>query len=232
MILDKEVEVILYSHNINYYEIKGYDIPRKKNKYNIITVPRKSKIKVKIKDLQKSSNVLVDWQCEECGKIEKRSFNNCRKLCKSCSSKGELSRSWNGGTSKPVCLECGKRISFGSSNCKPCRAKKIIGRNNPNYNPNLSRDERILKRKEEGYSVWRNNVKYRDKYTCQKCNYVGYKNDGVMVAHHMSSYRYNKNERINESNGITLCKECHLEFHKCFGFRNNTFEQNIKFIEG
>jgi hypothetical protein len=168
MILDDEVEVILFSHNIKYYENKGYKIPRKINKFGKLTVPRKEKILVKIEDLQKSSNVLVNWKCEDCGKIEKRNFNNCRKLCKSCSSKGELSRSWNGGTSNPHCIDCGRKIAkFGAKRCKICRAKTIIGKKNPMYGKPVS-IERIEKQriKKLQKGIWKTE-KERKVY----CNY-------------------------------------------------------------
>lgn len=124
MVLSLKVDVVLTSHNINYYENKGYDIFRKLNKYGKLTVLRGSTISVQVQDLQEHSNVIVDWKCDECGKIEKRNFNNCRSLCKSCANKGELANSWKGGVCKPRCIDCEQKIArYGAKRCKKCRGK-------------------------------------------------------------------------------------------------------------
>lgn len=124
MVLSKIVDVVLTSRNIIYYESKGYDILRKLNRYKKLTVPRGSTLQVKVEDLQEHSNVLVDWKCDRCGKIEKRNFNNCRSLCKSCVGMGELNNCFRGWKSKPKCVDCGKRIAgYYAKRCKSCRGK-------------------------------------------------------------------------------------------------------------
>lgn len=69
MILTKEVEVKLGSRNIDYYESKGYIIPRYLGIKNKLVVKRGTIIIVKIKDLPHGSHTKVDIQCDNCPKI-------------------------------------------------------------------------------------------------------------------------------------------------------------------
>ena len=60
------------------------------------------------------------------------------------------------------------------------------------------------------YIEWRKNVFERDDYTCQICGKIG----GELNAHHKKSFSKYEDLRFTLSNGITLCKECHIELHK------------------
>lgn len=73
---------------------------------------------------------------------------------------------------------------------------------------------------------WRNITFIKDDYTCQRCN----KRGGFLNAHHILNFSDNKDTRFNIDNGITLCRECHKEFHKKYGTRNNTEEQLEKYL--
>lgn len=73
-------------------------------------------------------------------------------------------------------------------------------------------------------------VKERDKYTCVKCGYVGKKNDGIMHCHHIESWMMNEDLRIEVSNGVTFCRNCHVDFHHIFGIKNNNRIQFDNFI--
>jgi hypothetical protein len=110
--------------------------------------------------------------------------------------------------------------------CKICRNDAVKGQNNWNWNPNLSDEERITQRKYEEYKIWRKNVFERDKYTCQICGIIGKK----LNAHHLNSYSNNPESRVDINNGITLCKNCHLNFHKLYGFKNSTKIQFDNYI--
>jgi len=74
--------------------------------------------------------------------------------------------------------------------------------------------------------LWRNSVFARDNYTCQKYGTKG----GKLVAHHVKNFSEYPELRFVISNGITLSKEAHDEFHKKYGKRNNTREQLSEFI--
>ena len=74
----------------------------------------------------------------------------------------------------------------------------------------------------------RDKIFLRDKYTCQVC---GDSSGGNLVAHHLDSYSMYPDKRTRISNGITLCKNCHIEFHNLYGYKENTKTQFIHFIE-
>lgn len=98
-ILEKEVWVGLNHMNISYYEGMSYVIPRRKDKNGRMTIPRGTKILVKIEDLQESSNVHLTKICDEdsCGKyiinqpfhiiLKARKNGDGKDRCNKCASK-------------------------------------------------------------------------------------------------------------------------------------------------
>lgn len=104
------------------------------------------------------------------------------------------------------------------------RCSKPRGEKSPHYDPTIPQEER-----EKGrwlYSAdlakWRREVYFRDDFTCQSCFD---KNKNNLNAHHLNGYHWDKENRFNIDNGVTLCEECHEDFHKKYGKRNNTKEQ-------
>jgi hypothetical protein len=105
----------------------------------------------------------------------------------------------------------------------------------PQWNPNLTDEDRIDRRTLEPVIEWAKDVKARDKYTCKIC---GIHNN--LHSHHLDSYRAHPERRVDPSNGVTLCKECHKKFHSTYG-RKVTYEwqfveyyyknQNQKFLK-
>jgi 5-methylcytosine-specific restriction endonuclease McrA len=105
------------------------------------------------------------------------------------------------------------------------RGLKIRGKNHPKYNPNLTDEVRFSNRR---HSVNRENYRHiyeRDKYTCQKCFCKSRK----LVVHHIDCWANFPEKRQDPDNLITLCNDCHTEFHIMFGYGNNTREQFQKF---
>lgn len=96
------------------------------------------------------------------------------------------------------------------------------------YKPELTEEDRADRRIIPGYKEWVQEVYKLDNYTCRKCIQVG----GKLNAHHIESYNNNRELRIEVSNGITLCKECHRDFHHQYGRGNNTRAQLIEFLGG
>lgn len=74
--------------------------------------------------------------------------------------------------------------------------------------------------------IWRNKVFIRDNYTCLKCNQVW----KTLNAHHILNYSNNEDLRFDINNWITLCKKCHILFHKINWKTNNTKEQLDLFL--
>jgi hypothetical protein len=118
-------------------------------------------------------------------------------------------------------------ILTGKYICKHCHSEGMSGQNNPSWNENLTDEERIFGRKLEDYKKWRFEVYKKDCYTCQCCKKVG----GKLNAHHLCNYADYPALRTDVNNGITLCKKCHIEFHKVYGKRNTTKEQFEEFVK-
>lgn len=108
-----------------------------------------------------------------------------------------------------------------SVSCKLCKASKMTGENHPNWNHNLTEEDRDISRNYPEYSSWRLKVYERDVYTCQCCWLVGNR----LTAHHIYNYSNHKDLRTLVSNGITLCFQCHSEFHSEYTrFNNDIFQ--------
>jgi len=96
------------------------------------------------------------------------------------------------------------------------------GENSPSWNPNLTMEERLKGRDYWEYTQWRISVYKRDKFTCQCC---GKRGGGNISAHHKDGYHWCVERRIDIANGVTLCEDCHKDFHQKYGFGNNTEKQ-------
>jgi len=114
---------------------------------------------------------------------------------------------------------CGCLRAEMTANCR--------GSKHPNWNPNLTEKERQKKRNYPEYREWRDAVFERDNYICQKCG----ERSGDLNAHHIESYDINKSLRTILENGITLCEDCHNNFHHIYGRGNNTREQFDEFLK-
>lgn len=68
MLLTDEVEIGLRGRNIKWFEEKGYEIPRVKNKYGKLIVDRDAKITIKVDDLTPNSEVIIKAICDYCKK--------------------------------------------------------------------------------------------------------------------------------------------------------------------
>jgi len=67
------------------------------------------------------------------------------------------------------------------------------------------------------YRLWREEVFKRDNWTCVFCR----KGNCCLNAHHIYSFANYLKLRFIVSNGITLCRECHQEFHNKYGRKNH-----------
>ena len=91
--------------------------------------------------------------------------------------------------------------------------ENMSGENHPNYNPDLTDENRNYSRTVSGYNKWKQQVKELAHHTCDCCGYVGYENDGYMRSHHLNDYHSNKELATDINNGVCLCNHCHKEFH-------------------
>ena len=104
---------------------------------------------------------------------------------------------------------------------------KMRGEISPFWKKEKTKEERLKDRKYNQYHEWRKNVYERDNYECRKCGV----NNKTLNSHHIINYSDNKEKRLDINNGITLCKNCHSEFHKIYGRNNNTLEQINEYLQ-
>lgn len=141
---------------------------------------------------------------------------------------------WNGSQNKTIFIHNKCNTIFEKTpnsfmqghRCNNTKCCYASGENHYRWNPNLTYEDRIKERKsEDGYVTFIKSVLKRDKYHCQCCHA-----NGNLVVHHKDGYNWCVDKRVDLSNGITLCKDCHSKFHKTYGFGNNTKEQFEKFM--
>lgn len=65
------------------------------------------------------------------------------------------------------------------------------------------------------YRKWRRAIYKKDNYICQKCSKIG----GNLNAHHIKSLKKYPKLMYDLNNGVTWCKDCHLKYHKKYGFK-------------
>lgn len=103
----------------------------------------------------------------------------------------------------------------------------VYGADHPQWNPKRTHEQRVKERKTSEYRLWRTAVFERDKYQCQSC---GYEKGHTLVAHHIQSYSKHIGLRYDVNNGVTLCEDCHKEYHKIYGWKNSNCEKYALFI--
>ncbi len=124
--------------------------------------------------------------------------------------------SWNKGLTKETDSRVLKN-GLGTSKTKKLNVENISGVNNPNYKhgkakdnlrfAGLSKHEWINK-----YLPFRMTVLTRDCFGCWKCNNIF--SPKQLQVHHLVSKAKHPEYLYDEMSCITLCKECHKEFHK------------------
>ena len=107
------------------------------------------------------------------------------------------------------------------------------GSNNPRWRWDWTDEERHLKKElrkiaDPKKKKWRKKVYDRDWYTCQKCKQS---KSGTLTAHHIFSWTSHPKLRYTVKNGITLCLKCHIDFHRIYGYGNNTRKQLLIYLE-
>lgn len=103
------------------------------------------------------------------------------------------------------------------------------GENSWNWRGGVENDERHSYE----YRKWRKDIYERDNFTCQCCGKTI--NDSKLNAHHILNFSEYEELRYENSNGITLCDECHSpnvkgSFHSIYGTHNNTKNQLEEYI--
>ncbi len=98
-------------------------------------------------------------------------------------------------------------IEFSKENIKKLNGKK--GKEHQRWNNTLTEKDRAERRNSLPSKIWRKSVYKRDNYKCDICGITPNK----LNAHHLNSWKYNKELRFDVNNGITLCVKHHKAFH-------------------
>jgi 5-methylcytosine-specific restriction endonuclease McrA len=181
-------------------------------------------------------NLMAGKRCMKCSGTPKFSFEHVRDTFKNRGCE-LLETKYEGiftkmkykcicGNISQICFNDFKQGQF----CHDCAIGKRSGEKHYNYNPNLTDEERKSNDTRvhiAEYRKWRKEVYKRDNYICQKCLIKS----RYLNAHHIENWASNRELRYKNSNGITLCKLCHNEFHRIYGKKNNNSEQINKFIK-
>lgn len=115
----------------------------------------------------------------------------------------------------------------GLTYCTECASTVLIsGENSPCWKSDMTMEERENRR---GYLEYTNFIKrilLRDNFTCLCCEC----RENEMEVHHLDGYNWCIDKRTDDSNAVTLCKNCHANFHSIYGMGDNTKEQFEEWI--
>lgn len=237
MIKKELIEIVLTTNARKHYESLGYNLPEKS----------KCSIKAWSTDLPQSSKFKITRVCDSCGEEHIMSRSKYVPICRRCNS-GKMSKDRK-DESLTACIDCGRKISYTGTRCKGCFAKHNSGENNPMFGRKLDESHPLLiknrmisenptlhhnykngsfidGRASNKFKVWSEQVKEVFNNTCDCC---GYNRQVALKAHHLYSYEANKDIALTVDNGVALCANCHEEFHKEYGYGDNTEEQYIEF---
>ena len=110
------------------------------------------------------------------------------------------------GQNKFCSRKCYQIWQKGKTKLSGFKLNALRGKNHPNWKGGLTKKSIII-RNSPKMKEWRNSVFKRDDYTCQKCRLRGV----FLEAHHIKPFALFENLRFDISNGVTLCKPCHLK---------------------
>ena len=95
----------------------------------------------------------------------------------------------------------------------------------PNWKGGVSfiyHTERQILMSQSKYKIWRELIFIRDNWICKECGQRGLR----LEAHHIKSWRDYPELRFDVNNGITLCKDCHLDIHR--SIKCNDVEKKLR----
>jgi len=176
--------------------------------------------------------------CVDCGKEEM--FDRKREgRCKQCATIEANKKRTD--PSKTTCPECGGKKSYQSKVCADCY-EMPSGEKNHRYGKKFEHTpEMIAKRSGDNHWNWKGGTtkqrsgkqiawsrQVRENYE-NRCDCCDYDREYALEAHHYIFSEGKWHDDFNVTNGVALCSNCHKEFHKRFGYGNNTKEQYSEF---
>ena len=184
------------------------------------------------------SHFIQGRRCPKCaGNLKKTTEQFKKELEKMYNGEYELVSEYNGAHSKvvikhnsPVCnyshYNTAPTDILSGKRCPKCDVINRSGENHWKYNPLLTPQDRMKRDMQNGkIRIWRLKIFERDDFTCDICK----KRGDDLNAHHLNSWDAYVSERYKLENGVTLCAECHSNFHKRYGYGNNTVDQYLEY---
>lgn len=126
-----------------------------------------------------------------------------------------------------VCQQCGIEFRSIQEYQQFCSVKCCDDAKRKPLDITCKRPRNELQRWE--YRFWRESVFKRDNFECQRC---GDDRGGNLNAHHLDGWDKHPEKRLDIDNGITLCEDCHIEFHRLYGYGGNIEHQFVMFESG
>lgn len=90
----------------------------------------------------------------------------------------------------------------------------------PDGSVKMISNNKFFRRAYPDYYRFKKRILARDNYECVCCH----KNKDLVI-HHLDGYDKFPTKRCDETNAVTLCSNCHNNFHNVYGKGNNTKEQ-------
>jgi len=111
--------------------------------------------------------------------------------------------------------------------CSECIMKFNIkrGENHPCWKESLTEEDRQNRLLTPGFAIWRRNVLNRFERKC----IVSGKED--IIVHHLYNWRDYPQYRVDINNGVCLTKDLHIEFHRKYGYGENSIQQFREFYK-
>lgn len=156
----------------------------------------------------------IEIKCEVCGKKITKNKNDKNRFC----SRKCYDSFHNIKNKERECPTCHKIFTAKSSEDKYCswecyNKDRHMPKKEEHWNwkdgVSLINDNRDSFE----YKTWRKAVYKKDNYKCVKCG-----SKKKLNAHHIKSWKDYPALRYEVENGITLCEECHIQYHKEFGY--------------
>lgn len=180
---------------------------------------------ISVDQLKENSNIKVIVECEH-GQREVR-WNRRHQLCRQCASEAGLYNTCEKGreiTWGNKISEAKKGTNFTEEHRKALSVAQY-GCSADNWPGYYEKSEIQQVRDSIEYLEFRKSILKRDNYKCQITGKGGH-----LEVHHIESMNKNLSKALDESNVITLHVDIHKEFHKIYGYGDNTRQQFEEFI--
>lgn len=211
--------------------LEGYTIIERPSKANSVLIA-----KCKNGHIRKAKiNNFINHDCIECqGSVLKYDIEQCREIFNSrgftlleeeyIDCKTFMKYKCSCGNINKTSLDIIQNSKIDS--CKKCKGDKFKGEKHFNWKGGITPESTALRNTDE-YRLWRTTVYHRDYYTCQCCWQV----NGKLNVHHIHNFSSFIEERHLTENGITLCYDCHSNFHGDYGYNNNDIFQLQEYFD-